>query len=202
MPQTETGQVLSLELSGIQKQNESIGRIAESQGRKLLAFIRSRISSERDAEDILQDVLYQFTAAMREDPIDKAASWLFKAAGNRIIDWYRKKKHLSLESLNTKTEDEEDYAVAGLEDLAFDDTETPDILFTRGEFWPVVEEILEDLPDEQRDVFIMNEIEGKTFREISETTGEGVNTLISRKRYAVLELRKRLKDLYDDMLDN
>lgn len=202
MSQPETEQALSFQLSGINKDNESIRQTFESEGRKLLAFIRKRIASERDAEDILQDVFYQFTAAMRDDPIEKAASWLFKAAGNKVIDWYRKKKPLSLESLNSPVNDEEIVPGAGLEDIAFEDTSAPDIMFTREEFWPLLEEVLEELPEEQREVFIMNEIEGKSFREISEATGTGINTLLSRKRYAVLELRRRLRDLYDDMLEN
>lgn len=201
MSQTETEQVLSLPMAAFKQENETIRQAFESEGRKLLAFIRRRIASERDAEDILQDVFFQFTAAMRDNPVDKAASWLFKAAGNKIIDWYRKKKPLSLESLNSTLSGDDDTG-AGIEDLAFIDTEAPEIMFTREEFWQILEEILEELPEEQRDVFIMHEIEGRSFNEISELTGIGINTLISRKRYAVLELRRGLRDLYDDMFEN
>jgi RNA polymerase sigma factor (sigma-70 family) len=186
-------------LASVNRQNETIREIVEREWKKLNNFIRRRVSSEADAEDILQEVLYQFTAAMREDPIEKAASWLFKTAGNKIIDWYRKIKPASLDRLNEFSGDEFDSPSLPLEDAAFEDTNSAEILFQRSEFWPMLEEILGELPENQREAFIMHELEQKSFREISEITGAGINTLISRKRYAVLHLQKRLEDLYEDL---
>lgn len=195
----EMEQIQAIQLASVNRQNETIREIVEREWNKLNNFIRRRVSSEADAEDILQEVLYQFTAAMREDPIEKAASWLFKTAGNKIIDWYRKIKPASLERLNEFSGDEFDSPSLRLEDAAFEDTNSAEILFQRSEFWPMLEEILDELPENQREAFIMHELEQKSFKEISEITGAGINTLISRKRYAVLHLQKRLEDLYEDL---
>lgn len=183
----------------IEKQNSILKEVIEKESPRLLGFIKRRVSAESDAEDILQDVFFQFTRAMREDPIEKTASWLFRAASNKIIDWYRKIKPVSLDKMNENVFDDSENNSYRYEDETFDDTQSADILYTRKEFWPMLEELLNNLPEKQREVFIMHELEGKSFKEISEITGTGINTLLSRKRYAELYLREELKELYDEI---
>lgn len=183
----------------LEKQNSRLKEVIEKESPRLLGFIKRRVAVESDAEDILQDVFYQFTKTMREDPIEKAASWLFKAASNKIIDWYRKIKPVSLDKMNERTFDDEMNTSYRIEDSQFKDTQSQDVLYNRQEFWPMLEELLNNLPEKQREVFIMHELEGKSFREISEITGTGINTLLSRKRYAELYLREELQELYDEI---
>jgi len=183
----------------LEKQNSRLKEVIEKESPRLLGFIKRRVDVESDAEDILQDVFYQFTKTMREDPIEKAASWLFKAASNKIIDWYRKIKPVSLDKMNERTFDDEMNTSYRIEDSHFKDTQSQDVLYNRQEFWPMLEELLNNLPEKQREVFIMHELEGKSFREISEITGTGINTLLSRKRYAELYLREELQELYDEI---
>ena len=183
----------------LEKQNSLVKEVIEKERPRLLGFIKRRVAVESDAEDILQDVFYQFTKTMREDPIERAASWLFKAASNKIIDWYRKIKPVSLDKMNETVFDDDVNNSFRFEDEAFEDTQSQDIMYYRQEFWPMIEELLNNLPEKQREVFIMHEFEGKSFREISEITGTGVNTLLSRKRYAELYLREELKELYDEI---
>lgn len=184
-----------------EEQNNNLAEVFKREQSRLLKFIRSRIGIEADAEDILQDVFYQFISSMRMEPIEKAASWLFHTAGNKIIDWYRKIKPASLDSLNESSAEDNDEPALRLEDKLNLQGDS-DKHFLRSVVWEMLEEALEELPDKQREVFLMNEIERKSFREISEITGEPVNTLISRKRYAVLFLRERFRELYDDLFDN
>lgn len=194
----ETGEDLNLK-EKLEQQNSRLKEVIEKESPRLLGFIRRRVAVESDAEDILQDVFYQFTKTMREDPIEKTASWLFKAASNKIIDWYRKIKPVSLDKLNESVFDDETNNSFRLEDLSFNDTQNQDVEYHRQEFWPMLEELLNNLPEKQREVFIMHEFEGKSFREISEITGVGINTLLSRKRYAEIYLREELKELYDEI---
>ncbi|MHB1048678.1 MAG: RNA polymerase sigma factor [Bacteroidota bacterium] len=173
-----------------------VSSAAESAFRKerkrLLDFIRQRVRTEEDAEDILSDVFYQLisTSSVAE-PIEKMTSWLFTVARNRIIDWYRKKRP---DRLRPQFDDES--LPLNLEDILFDPTQDPDRVYERSLLWTELAEALDDLPKEQREVFVMHELEGKSFKEIAEITGERQNTLLSRKRYAVLYLRERLKELY------
>ncbi len=182
-----------------EKQNSLLKEVIEKESPRLLGFIKRRVSAESDAEDIMQDVFFQFTKAMREDPIEKTASWLFRAASNKIIDWYRKIKPVSLDRMNESVFDDSENNSFRYEDESYEDTQSADILYTRQEFWPMLEELLNNLPEKQREVFIMHELEGKSFKEISEITGTGINTLLSRKRYAELYLREELKELYDEI---
>lgn len=186
----------------LEKQNSLVKEVIEKESPRLLGFIKRRVAVESDAEDILQDVFYQFTKTMREDPIERAASWLFKAASNKIIDWYRKIKPVSLDKMNETVFDDDVNNSFRFEDRVFEDTQSQDVLYSRQEFWPMIEELLNNLPEKQREVFIMHEFEGKSFREISELTGVGINTLLSRKRYAELYLREELKELYDEITSN
>jgi len=165
-----------------------------SERKRLFDFIRRRVRTEADAEDILGDVFYQMVASYSvTEPIEKMTSWLLTVARNKIIDWYRKRKP---ESFRQRAD--ESALPLNLEDILYDPGQNPDVLYARSLVWTELADALEDLPDEQRDVFVMHELEGKSFKEIAELTGEPVNTLLSRKRYAVLYLREALQELYDD----
>ena len=162
--------------------------------KRVFDFIRRRVGNEADAEDILEDVFYQLLSSYSvTEPIEKMMSWLFTVARNRIIDWYRKRKHLPL-----PVNEDDPYLPMNIPELTADPAANPEGLYARSSLWAELEEALADLPEEQRDVFVMNELEGKTFKEIAEKTGEPINTLLSRKRYAVLYLRERLQELYDE----
>ena len=142
----------------------------------------------------MQDVFYQLVASYSvTEPIEKLTSWLFTVARNKIIDWYRKRRPGIL-----NREDEETGEPLNLEDILFDPTQNPDEVYARSLVWTELAGALDELPEEQRDVFVMHELEGRSFKEIAEITGEGINTLLSRKRYAVLRLRESLQELYDE----
>ncbi len=164
---------------------------------RLFDFIRRRVRNEEDAEDILQDVFYQLAANDSvTEPIEQLTSWLFTVARNKIIDWYRKKKPDPLPV--GQSEDEEGLM---LSDLLMDPRQNPDDVYARSLLWTEFTDALEELPDNQREVFVMHEFEGRSFKEIAELTGEPVNTLISRKRYAVLFLREQLRELYEQLFN-
>jgi RNA polymerase sigma factor (sigma-70 family) len=166
-----------------------------SDRKRLFDFIRRRVRTEADAEDILADVFYQLVVSYSvTEPIEKMTSWLLTVARNKIIDWYRKRKPESYRQW-----EDESALPLNLEDILYDPGQNPEVLYERSLLWTELADALEDLPDEQRDVFIMHELEGKGFKEIAEITGEPVNTLLSRKRYAILCLREALQELYDDI---
>jgi RNA polymerase sigma factor (sigma-70 family) len=191
-----TDNTLSIEMQ------ELADKHASGKGRrKLFDYIKRKISNEDDAEDILQDVFYQFWNTLREGPIEQAGAWLYRVAENKIIDWYRKKKPVSLDAMNEfSTKDEDDSILVRLEDSLTDLAELPDELLSRASFWEILNAALADLPEEQRQVFEMYEIQGLSFKEIEKETGVPLNTLLSRKHYAILFLRKRLRELYDEYL--
>jgi RNA polymerase sigma factor (sigma-70 family) len=182
-----------------EQQNRAIGETLDGESKRLFDFIRRRVPTDDDAEDILQDVFYQFVNTMRLEPIERAASWLFKVAGNKIIDWYRKKKPERLERKSVF--DDEDETSSYAEDLLFNHADEPDEQYARTLVWDKLYAALNELPEEQREVFVMQELDEMSFKDIAAITGEPVNTLISRKRYAVLHLRERLKGLYDEFFD-
>ena len=170
---------------------------------KLLGFIRSRVSTVEEAEDILQDVFYQFVAGFDTiESIDRITSWLYSVARNKIIDRYRRDaarpKRTDFELAAGKDDD----APLTLQDILPDFDNTPESTLLREAIWDEITDALEELPKEQRMIFIQNEIEEKSFREISEETGLSINTLLSRKRYAILSLRKRLQKFYEDVVNN
>jgi RNA polymerase sigma factor (sigma-70 family) len=176
------------------KGSESLGRTVNAERPRLFDFIRRRVRTVEDAEDILQDVLYQLLASNSvTDPIEQLSAWLFRVARNKIIDWYRKKKP------GTFTRDEhDDGEPLNFEDILYDSSMSPDTLYGRSVVWSELADALDDLPEEQREVFVLNELEGRSFKEIAAETGEPINTLLSRKRYAILALREKLQDLYDE----
>ncbi len=167
---------------------------------RLLSFIRNRVSSTEEAEDILQDVFYQFVAGFDSiDSLDRVTSWLFSVARNKIIDRYRRDaarpKRADL-ALQTGSDDDSPIT---LSEILPDFGNTPEDSYLRDMLWEEIMEALDELPADQRTIFIQNEIEEKGFREIAEETGVSINTLLSRKRYAILALRKRLQKLYDEL---
>lgn len=161
--------------------------------KRLSDFIRRRITDESDAEDVLQDVFYQLlTSPSVTEPIENLTAWLFAVARNKVVDWYRKRRPAPLRRGG-------DEGPLDLEDVLFDPADGPDRAYWRAAVWAELADALDELPEEQRDVFVAHELEGASFKQIAERTGEPLNTLLSRKRYAVLYLRERLRDLYDDL---
>jgi RNA polymerase sigma factor (sigma-70 family) len=178
---------------------KNIASVISRFGKRLLGFIRQRVGNEADAEDILQDVWYQLTTTVDTEPIEQISGWLFRVARNKIIDRYRKRRP---ESLDTLLPEGEDNGGTGLSGILLDDGQNPETANLRALFWKTLEAALDELPEEQRTVFIWNELEGIPFKEIAGMTGENVNTLISRKRYAVLFLRERLQTLYQEIMEH
>jgi RNA polymerase sigma factor (sigma-70 family) len=181
-----------------QAQNESIGEVVRENGKRLFDFIRHRVNEEEEAEDIYQDVMFELTNAYRMmQPIEKIAAWLYRVARNKITDKYRKKRPDLLQD-KVFISDDDDHLY--LEDLLRSTEESPDKDFDQALIQQALEEALDELPKEQRDVFIQHELEGISFNEIAEATGITVNTLLSRKRYAVLHLREKLRSLYEELI--
>lgn len=180
-------------------QKVNITDIIKEYQHRLQGFIRKRVGTMEDAEDILQDVYYQLTLAdVFMKPIDQISAWLFTVARNRITDLYRKKKP---ELLPEYASDEESSIFEEFHELLFDNGNTPETEYLNAVIWEEIDKVLDELPIEQRQAFELSEIQGLSFNEIAEQTGEPVNTLISRKRYAVLYLRERLKILYDELIN-
>ena len=174
----------------------NITQVIKDYSKRLSGFIRKRVSNEADAEDILQDVFYQFVG--NTQPIEQLTAWLFTVARNKITDRQRKKRPEALEDVFA---DEEGEDGLNWSELLFDSTDNPEKDYLRSLFWDELNAALNELPEEQRQVFILYELEGLSYKEIAEQTGEPVNTLLSRKRYAVLHLRDRLRVLKDELLN-
>lgn len=176
--------------------------IKKEKGR-LFNFIRKNVPTKEDAEDILQEVLYQFVSSFDDiELLDRVSLWLMRVAKNKIIDSRRKKKELPFRDVRIRIPSDEAGDSLSLADIIPDLSGLPDEVYWQKMFWDEIEDALDDLPDEQREVFEMNEFEGLSFRDISEIKNEPLNTLLSRKRYAVLYLRKRLKTLYKELKEN
>jgi len=179
------------------EQDERISEVVERERSRLRNFIRRRVPDPSDAEDILQDVFYRLVEANRLlVPIDHVTGWLFRVARNRITDLFRKKKPESFSDAARAQEDE----LLQLEDLLPSPDAGPEALYVRQVLLEELRLALEELPQEQREVFIAHELEGRSFKDIAAQTGVGMNTLLSRKRYAVLHLRERLQDIYDEFM--
>jgi RNA polymerase sigma factor (sigma-70 family) len=169
---------------------------------RLANFIRRRVADRTDAEDILQDVFHEFVEAYRlPEPIEQASAWLFQVARHRIIDRFRKKKELPLDEAGGDGNAEADDGALRL-DLALPSLEAgPEAAYARQLLLNALEAALAELPENQREVFVAHELEGLSFKDIAARTGVGVNTLLARKRYAVLQLRARLQTVYDELDD-
>jgi RNA polymerase sigma factor (sigma-70 family) len=177
----------------------NIASVVSRFGKRLLGFIRQRVGNEADAEDILQDVWYQLTTTVDTEPVEQISGWLFRVARNKIIDRYRKQRPVSLDAHLAEADDT---AIPDLTGILLDDSRNPETANLRALFWKTLQEALDELPEEQRMVFIWNELEDIPFKEIAAMTGENLNTLISRKRYAVLYLRERLLTLYNEIMEH
>lgn len=182
-----------------ESQNESLSEIIEKERKRLMEFIRRRVPTQEDAEDVLQDVFYELVNTYRlMKPVEQMASWLFTVARNKITDRYRKKKPDLLEDhFAFKSGDDGDRL--DISDFLPSKTHGPETELMRELIMNSLMQALEELPAEQRDVFVMHEIEDKSYQEIAAITGANLNTLLSRKRYAVLYLRARLQNLYNDL---
>jgi RNA polymerase sigma factor (sigma-70 family) len=165
---------------------------------RLVNFIRRRIRDPNEAEDVLQDVFHEFVQAYRlPAPIEQASAWLFRAARNRIIDLYRKKKEQPLTDLSV---DEDDAGDAYRLDLALPAHDAgPEALYARAVLLKALQDALDELPANQREVFVAHELEGRSFKDMAADSGVTINTLLARKRYAVLHLRARLQAVYDEL---
>ena len=176
--------------------DERISETVERERSRLLGFIRRRVPDPRDAEDIVQDVFYELVEANRMlMPIDHVTGWLFRVARNRITDLFRKKKPEAFPDLVAEDGDER----LRFEELLPSPDAGPDAAYAGTVLLDLLELAVEELPEEQREVFVGHEIEGRSFKEMAAETGVGVNTLLSRKRYAVLRLRERLRAAYDEL---
>jgi RNA polymerase sigma factor (sigma-70 family) len=177
--------------------NQSIVSAVSSYGKRLFGFIRKKVKSDEDAEDILQEVWYQLSNVVNLGEIEQVSGWLFKVARNKITDSYRKKSTESLEELGY----EDDDGAWNFKDFLLADTSDPETEQLREVFWEELFTALDELPENQRQVFVWNELEDMTLQEIADKTGEKLKTIISRKGYAVKHLRRRLEDVYNDFLN-
>lgn len=179
-------------------QVQTISEIFNNYKKRLFSFIRPRVRNEEDAEDLLQEVFYELTESMNlMQPVERVGAWLYTVARNKIIDLYRKKKPASL---LTDTQSNEDSELNELTELLFEDDNSPEMEYLKTIIRNELRKALDELPVEQKRAFEMHELEGKSFKEIAEITGEDVNTLISRKHYAVIYLRERLRNLYNELI--
>ena len=176
---------------------QNIIQAIQDYGRQLFGFIRSRVKTNEDAEDILQDVWYQFSNLPEREAIESVSGWLYRVARNKITDRYRKKKNESLEDYSFYSEDGD----LNFKEILLADNNNPETEHLRQLFWEELFAALGELPENQRRVFIQNELEDFTLQQIADKEGEKLKTVISRKRYAVLHLRKRLETLYNEIVN-
>ena len=181
------------------EQNRQITAVVEREQSRLRNFIRKRVPDAGEVEDVLQDVFTELVEANRLlMPIEHVTGWLFRVAANRITDLFRRRRPESLSEVGTEGDEG---GLMSLEDMLPSPNAGPDALFARRIVMDALEEALDELPGEQREVFVAHELEGRTFKEMTSETGVSLNTLLSRKRYAVLHLRARLRDVYDEFMD-
>jgi RNA polymerase sigma factor (sigma-70 family) len=180
------------------EQDHRISEVLEREQSRLRNFIRRRVADEGDAEDILQDVFYELVETYRlMKPVEQVGAWLYRVARNRIIDRFRKKKPVTFADAASVSEEGD---TLQLEDLLPSPDAGPDAAYARSVLLQELEDAVDELPKEQREVFVGHEVEGYSFKELSARTGVSVNTLLSRKHYAVIYLRQRLRAIYDEFL--
>ncbi len=184
------------------EQDERITAAIQQQQHRLRNFIRKRVPNESDVEDILQDVFYELVAAYRlMKPIEQAGAWMFRVARNRIIDRFRKKKPEAFMSDSAGFAGERDDEPFLLEEILPSTDGGPDAAYARGVLVDELDAALDELPEQQREVFVAHELEGRSFKELAAETGLNVNTLLARKHYAVLHLRERLQAIHDEFTE-
>lgn len=176
---------------------QSVIQAVRTYGKQLFSFIRGRVPTDEDAEDILQDVWYQLSNQPEVEAIESVSGWLYRVARNRITDVFRKKKPEALEDFGYENEDGEWL----LKDILLADEFSPEDENLRQLFWEELMAALDELPEKQREVFILNELEDWTLQQIADEKEENLKTIISRKGYAVKHLRSRLESLYQDLFD-
>jgi len=182
----------------LNEEDRRISEIVTEQRSRLRNFIRKRVADEADVEDLLQDVFYELVRANRLlMPIDYVTGWLYRVARNRITDWFRKKKP---ETFTDAAVADEDGDWLQIEDMLPSPEAGPDAAYVRHLLLDEMDAALAELPDEQRDVFVAHELEGRSFKELAAESGVSINTLLSRKRYAVLHLRERLQSIYREFI--
>jgi RNA polymerase sigma factor (sigma-70 family) len=189
-----------MSVTSVIEQDRQISEVIAEQRPRLRNFIRKRVPNEADVEDLLQEVFSELVAAHRLlKPIDYVTAWLFRVARNRITDLFRRKKP---ESFADAAMEDEDGQLIEIEDLLPSPDAGPEALYLRNALLDELELALGELPREQREVFVAHELEGRSFKQLSAESGVSVNTLLSRKRYAVLYLRRRLQSIYDEFTKN
>lgn len=174
--------------------NSHILQTITSYGKGLMNFIRKKVKTDADAQDIMQDVWYQFSAVVNAEPIEQTGAWLYRVARNKITDKHRKKTELHFDDKFLNDDDEIDFKA-----LLLIEGTTPETEYLRNLFWEQLFLARDELPEKQKDVFTWHELEDIPFTEIAAQTGDNIQTLVSRKHYAVLHLRKRLKQLYEEI---
>ena len=174
----------------------SITETVQQFGKKLFGFVRGKVKTTEEAEDIIQDVWYQFSRLSNLDELENVSAWLYRVAQNRVTDNYRKKKTDNLEDYTYENDENE---ISFKEILLLDENASPELALFKEEFWNELMQALDELPENQREVFLLNEIEDFTLQEIADQKGENLKTIISRKGYAVKHLRKRLQHLYNEL---
>lgn len=178
------------------EQQQTIIQTINKYGAQLLGFIRGRVATDEDAEDVLQDVWYQLSNMEELETIESISGWLYRVARNKITDRFRKKKSESLEDFSLESDDGD----MDFREILLADARTPEDEYFKRLFWDELMQALDELPEKQRSVFIKNELEDMTLQEIADEAGEKLKTIISRKGYAVRYLRERLDELYNDFL--
>ena len=179
-----------------ESRKKNIAYIVSDYGRRLFRFVRGRVNNEEDAEDVMQDVWYQLSRLTNLDDLESAGAWLFQVARNKITDLYRRRRPDALEEYGYEDEEGE-WQLKDI--LLMDPGGDPDLALFKDLFWKELLTALDELPENQRQVFILNEIEDHTLQEIADQTGENLKTIISRKGYAVKYLRKKLAYLYQEL---
>jgi RNA polymerase sigma factor (sigma-70 family) len=187
--------ILNLNMNEIQQKN-TVSQTINKFGKQLFSFIKNKVKIVEDAEDILQEVWYQFSNLSNIDELENASAWLYAVSRNKITDFYRKKKTDHLEDYTYENE-EGDFSIKDA--LLIDDSNNPELAMFKEMFWEELMKALDELPENQRFVFIENEIEDKTLQKIADETGENLKTIISRKGYAMKHLKKRLLPLYNEL---
>ena len=174
----------------------SITETVQQFGKRLFGFVRGKVKTTEEAEDIRQDVWYQFSRLSNLDELENVSAWLYRVAQNRVTDNYRKKKTENLEDFTYENDENE---ISFKEILLLDENASPELALFKEEFWSELMQALDELPENQKEVFLLNEIEDFTLQEIADQKGENLKTIISRKGYAVKHLRKRLQHLYNEL---
>lgn len=186
----------AMNYSTTEQRTKSISRTIQEFGERLFGFVRKKVKTTEDAEDILQEVWFQLSNLDDVAGLDNVSAWLYEVARNKITDKSRKKTNLSLEDYGYET-DEGEFNFKEI--LLLDDTHNPDLAFFKEMFWKEFQQAIDELPPNQKEVFLLNEMEDMTLQEIADQRGEKLKTIISRKGYAVKHLRNKLDYLYKEL---